>query len=122
MSIREQVNIVQVISWNGELTYWHICLRAAHNSFLDYGESHYIGPIEGAQPNSQAWVDGFDHTAWLSLNSYFARAFKEGQYPRIDEFKVYVWSRPHTRDALASDDMVGRPKGWELVSRTTQTY
>ena len=28
----------------------------------DFGESHYIGPIHGAQPNSQAWVDGFDHT------------------------------------------------------------
>ena len=28
----------------------------------DYGESHYIGPIDGAQPNSQEWVDGFNHT------------------------------------------------------------
>jgi hypothetical protein len=27
----------------------------------DYGESHYIGPIEGAQPMSEAWVNGFDH-------------------------------------------------------------
>jgi hypothetical protein len=27
----------------------------------DYGESHYIGPIEGAQPMSDAWVNGFDH-------------------------------------------------------------
>jgi Glycosyl hydrolase family 71 len=42
--MRDQVDIVQVVTWN------------------DYGESHYIGPIKGAQPNSQAWVDGMDHT------------------------------------------------------------
>lgn len=40
---RSSVNFAQVVTWN------------------DYGESHYIGPIEGAQPNSQAWVNGFDH-------------------------------------------------------------
>jgi hypothetical protein len=27
----------------------------------DYGESHYIGPIAGAQPMSEGWVNGFDH-------------------------------------------------------------
>lgn len=41
---RDKVDVVEVITWN------------------DYGESHYIGPIEGSQPNSQAWVDGMDHT------------------------------------------------------------
>jgi len=35
----------------------------------DYGESHYIGPIEGAQPNSQAWVNGFDHQG--KSNTFF---------------------------------------------------
>ena len=44
---RDKFDIVEIITWN------------------DYGESHYIGPIEGAQPNSQAWVDGMDHTGWL---------------------------------------------------------
>jgi hypothetical protein len=44
IDIRDKVDIVQVISWN------------------DFGESHYIGPIEGDQPMSQAWVDGNDHT------------------------------------------------------------
>jgi glucan endo-1,3-alpha-glucosidase len=100
-------------------------LERAHGAFsilLDYGESHYIGPIKGAQPNSQAWVDGFDHTPWLSLNCYFARAFKEGGYAWVDEFKIYVWSRPHTRDALATVDIVGRPRGWELVSITANAH
>lgn len=37
-------DILEIVTWN------------------DFGESHYIGPIHGAQPNSEAWVDGFDHT------------------------------------------------------------
>ncbi|KAG8906843.1 hypothetical protein FRC00_012303, partial [Tulasnella sp. 408] len=44
MSARSGVDLVQIITWN------------------DYGESHYVGPIEVDQPNSNAWVDGFDHT------------------------------------------------------------
>lgn len=48
MGIRGQVDIVQIISWN------------------DFGESHYIGPINGDQPGSQAWVNGFNHTGELS--------------------------------------------------------
>jgi glucan endo-1,3-alpha-glucosidase len=41
---RDMFDLVEICTWN------------------DFGESHYIGPIHGAQPNSQAWVDGFDHT------------------------------------------------------------
>ena len=41
---RMSVPLVEVVTWN------------------DYGESHYIGPIKGDQPKSNAWVDGFDHT------------------------------------------------------------
>ena len=82
----------------------------------DYGESHYIGPIKGAQPNSQAWVDGFPHDAWLDLNEYFARAFKDGVYPPIDRDRIFMWARPHLRDAEATDDAVPRPDRWQLVS------
>lgn len=32
------------------------------NTWNDYGESHYIGPVTGVQPMSQQWVNGFDHT------------------------------------------------------------
>ena len=48
---RDSVDFVEVITWN------------------DYGESHYIGPIEGAQPMSQGWTTGFDHTGTKS-NSF----------------------------------------------------
>ncbi|ETW78345.1 glycoside hydrolase family 71 protein [Heterobasidion irregulare TC 32-1] len=95
MSIRDEVDIIQIISWN------------------DYGESHYIGPIKGAQPNSEAWVNGFPHLPWLKLNAHFARGFREGRMV-VDTDEIYVWARPHLRDAVASDP-VDRPKGWELT-------
>lgn len=100
ISMREQIDIVQVISWN------------------DYGESHYIAPIKGAQPNSQAWVDGFPHTAWLTLNAYYSRAFKEGRYPPIEHDQVFLWARPHPKDATASNDNVDRPTHWQVTDDT----
>ncbi|TDL26045.1 glycoside hydrolase [Rickenella mellea] len=95
ISHRDVVDIVEVITWN------------------DYGESHYIGPIKGDQPNSQAWVDGFDHTAWLDLTKYYATAFKSGSYPSITTDKIYAWARPHPKDANAPDP-VGKPDHYDL--------
>ena len=96
-SNRDQIDIVQIITWN------------------DYGESHYIGPIEGQQPDSQDWVDGFNHTAWLDMTTYYATAFKTGSYPEINQDKIYLWSRPHPRDATASSDSVGKPQSYQLL-------
>ncbi|KAF9445315.1 glycoside hydrolase family 71 protein [Macrolepiota fuliginosa MF-IS2] len=96
IEMRDRIEFVQVISWN------------------DYGESHYIGPIKGAQPNSEAWVDGYPHEPWLHLNSYFARAFKVGVYPDINKDQIFVWARPHPKDAVANED-VPRPTNWELT-------
>ena len=89
--------------------------RSLSNNIADYGESHYVGPIKGAQPNSQAWVDGFPHEPWLELNSYFAFAFKHGYYRKIHHDKIFVWGRPHPKAANASHDSVPRPDNWELV-------
>ncbi len=118
IAMRVQVNIVQIISWNGGSpvplfpahTYPHRCVL-----LTDYGESHYIGPIKGAQPHSHAWVDGFPHTAWLALTYHFARAFKDGAYPPIQRDRIYMWARPHMKDADAVDDPIGRPDRWQLV-------
>ncbi|KAL5638379.1 hypothetical protein ACGC1H_005156 [Rhizoctonia solani] len=94
---RDKIDIVQIVSWN------------------DYGESHYIGPIQGAQPNSNAWVDGFDHQAWLQMTSYYATAFKTGQYPAIEKDQVFLAARPHPAKADASGDSVGKPTDFELT-------
>lgn len=49
ISNRSQFDIAEILTWN------------------DYGESHYIGPIKGDQPNSQAWTNGMNHTGWCLL-------------------------------------------------------
>ena len=48
-----------------------LCCRALKFRYQDdYGESHYIGPVEGAQPMSEAWVNGFNHQGtYLILQS-----------------------------------------------------
>ncbi|KAF7301311.1 hypothetical protein MIND_00696200 [Mycena indigotica] len=91
---RNLTAIAQVISWN------------------DYGESHYVGPIHGAQPNSQAWVNGFDHQGWLDLQTYYITAFKTGQYPPITRDRVFLWARLYPANANAQD-RVGRPDNWQ---------
>ncbi|KAI9573692.1 glycoside hydrolase family 71 protein [Boletus coccyginus] len=96
MGIRGQVDIVQIISWN------------------DFGESHYIGPINGDQPGSQAWVNGFNHTGWLSMTSYYATAFKTGTYPAISKDQIFMWSRPHPAFATAPDS-IGRPANYQIT-------
>ncbi|KAF5317900.1 hypothetical protein D9758_017796 [Tetrapyrgos nigripes] len=83
------IDIIQIISWN------------------DYGESHYISPIKGAQPTgSEAWTGGMGHAAWLPLTSYYASAFKNGgQYPDIlkEDEKLVMWSRTHSAQAQVED-------------------
>ncbi|KAI0044393.1 glycoside hydrolase family 71 protein [Auriscalpium vulgare] len=93
---RDKIDLVEIVTWN------------------DYGESHYIGPIEGAQPNSQAWVDGLNHTGWLDMTKYYAEAFKTGSFPAITEDKIYMWARTHPRDADAPDP-VGKPSNFQLT-------
>ncbi|PVF94205.1 putative mutanase [Serendipita vermifera] len=107
---RDEVDIVEIVTWN------------------DYGESSYIGPIEGEQPNSQAWVDGYPHLGFLDMTSYWAQAYKTGTAPIIHQDKVYIWSRPHPRDAYAPQDSVPRPQNadwtedfvWALVFATAK--
>lgn len=92
---------MQIISWN------------------DYGESHYIGPMgaETDQPNSQAWVDGFDHTAWATMTKYYADAWRTGVWPTITKNKIYISTRPAPKNASPSQyDSVGIPSNWQWVS------
>ncbi|CDZ96275.1 Glycoside hydrolase, family 71 [Phaffia rhodozyma] len=91
ISMRDQFDLVEQITWN------------------DYGESHYMGPIHGAQPNSQAWVDGFDHQVYLAINTYYTTAFKTGKFPAITCDKVYLSARPHVNTAVATADTAGAP-------------
>ncbi|KAJ7025579.1 glycoside hydrolase family 71 protein [Mycena alexandri] len=93
---REKIAMVQGMTWN------------------DWGESHYLGPLidDEKQPDSQAWVDGFDHTGWLDLFAYYAQAFKTGNYPVIRRDRIFLWARLYPANADA-DDSVGRPANWQ---------
>ncbi|KAG8989976.1 hypothetical protein FRB90_001995 [Tulasnella sp. 427] len=94
---RDKVDMVEIITWN------------------DYGESSYIGSIGKDQPKSNAWVDGFDHTALIPLTKYYTTAFKTGRFPTIEKDSVVLSARPHAKAAEASADGVGKPLNWELV-------
>ncbi|KAH8096821.1 glycoside hydrolase family 71 protein [Cristinia sonorae] len=96
---RNKVPFAQVISWN------------------DYGESHYIGPVQGVQPMSQSWVNGFDHQGWLDLMQYYISAFKTGSYPTVTKDKIFLWGRLYPA-AATSKDPVAKPTNWQW----TQDY
>ncbi|KAI0778002.1 glycoside hydrolase family 71 protein [Irpex lacteus] len=72
------------------------------NTWNDYGESHYIGPIE-------AWVDGYDHTPWLDLYKYYIAAYKTGTYPHITTDRTFVWGRTYPVDVVATADTLPKP-------------
>ncbi|KAF7346349.1 hypothetical protein MSAN_01862600 [Mycena sanguinolenta] len=94
---RDQVDLVEVVTWN------------------DYGESHYIGPIEGALPaGSEAWVDGFPHQAFLDLTKVYAESFKSGNAPVIAQDELIVYSRPHPANVQTSDP-VGPPTNFQVT-------
>ncbi|KAK0200013.1 glycoside hydrolase family 71 protein [Desarmillaria ectypa] len=94
---REEVDLVQLLTWN------------------DYGESHYLGPIEGSQSGSDAWTTRFDHQGWLKLGSWYASAFKDGHFSNFNYNGIYLWSRLYPAAANAPNDSVGKPDRWNLT-------
>lgn len=93
---RDSIDLAQVITWN------------------DYGESHYVGPIEGAQPNSQAWTNGFDHQGWLDLMHYYIIGFKTGVYPVITRDRIFLWGRLSPAQANTPDP-IGKPTNYDIT-------
>ncbi|KAJ7736811.1 glycoside hydrolase [Mycena metata] len=91
---RDRIVMVQGMTWN------------------DWGESHHLGPLiqDEKEPESQAWVDGFDHTAWLDLFAYYAQAFKTGDYPAIGRDRIFLCLYPTNTNA---NDSLGRPANWQ---------
>ncbi|KAJ7209199.1 glycoside hydrolase family 71 protein [Mycena pura] len=96
---RDKAPIVEVLTWN------------------DYGESHYVGPIEGAQPNSQAWVDGFDHQGWLDIMQYYIGYYKTGTAPAISQDRIFLWAKLYPTAAVAPDP-IGPPRDADWASDT----
>lgn len=62
ISIRNSVVMAELISWNGQSSIAYNNHVRIHADRLDYGESHYVGPIRADQPNSQGWTNGMPHS------------------------------------------------------------
>lgn len=55
------------------------------------------------------------------MTNYYATAFRQGSYPSITEDQIYLWARPHPKNADASDDPVAKPTSYQLVSGSFQS-
>lgn len=81
----------------------------------DYGESHYLRdpqPLANLPMNTisaHEYVDGFSHSALLDLISYFNRWYKDGKPPVMNKTTMYVWYRPHIKNAVATSDLLPIP-------------
>lgn len=60
-------------------------------------------------------VDIVSDLGWLDMTKHYATAFKTGSYPDVTEDKLYLWARPHPKDADAPDG-VGKPTNFAVVS------
>ena len=100
--VQMQPDFVEIITWN------------------DYGESSYIGALDGATPydstiNSAQWVNGHDHTAWLGLTKYYIQAYKQGSLPAVTQNQLYMWYRTHSKYATATADPYGKPTNYDFA-------
>jgi hypothetical protein len=107
---------IEIITWN------------------DYGESHYIGPLDSTHTDdgNSKWVNDMPHDGWLDMAKPFMAAFHAGDATvdaHIKEDQLVYWYRPTLRslDCDATDTTVGvgnannasgnffegRPNGWE---------
>jgi glucan endo-1,3-alpha-glucosidase len=120
----------------GGSLYFRGCWLTGLGNWADYGESSYLGPIRSDQPNSQAWVNGFPHTAWLSMNLYYvstrsptapitdlphtslhqATAFKTGAWPTIKKDQIVIWARPHPYNVTPTAPTLSRPTRWQYTN------
>ncbi|EPX73319.1 glucan endo-1,3-alpha-glucosidase Agn1 [Schizosaccharomyces octosporus yFS286] len=90
-----QPDMIEVLTWN------------------DFGESHYIGKIQGALPSgSESYVEGFDHTAWRLMLAPYIAAFKDGaRKPYINFESLFYWYRPSSKYSVPTQDGIGYPSG-----------
>lgn len=74
------------------------------------------------QPNSQNWVNGFDHQAYLAVTKYYSAAWKTGSYPAITQNQIFLTARPHSKNAACTSDSVAQPSYAERVRELGISY
>lgn len=90
--------MVEIVTWN------------------DYGESHYIGPLDSPHydDGNSKWTNDMPHDGWLELSKPFIRAYKDGATSvnnYIQQDQIVYWYRRTLRDLNcdATDTTSGRP-------------
>jgi hypothetical protein len=91
-------DIIQIISWN------------------DYGESHNIAPISGAQPGSEGWTNEMSHEAFREMTWYFIGRWRDNTPEVGGAIRVWMWYRTHPARMVAGSDEVGSPEHSDWVS------
>ncbi|EGG10863.1 family 71 glycoside hydrolase [Melampsora larici-populina 98AG31] len=95
----------------------------------DYGESHYLSDprpsanLPQGAVSAHQYVDGFPHTPLLNLTSYFNQWYKTGTPPVMNQrTTVYVWYRPHLKNAIAYNDTLPIPAFSNLTEDRIYAY
>lgn len=89
-------------------------------SMNDYGESHNLFPVMGAQPGSEAWTSGMDHEGLRWISKYFLQRWRDGkgEVEGVEKVKLVLWYR--TKPAvMEAEDSVGKPRNADWVSPVT---
>lgn len=87
----------QIITWN------------------DYGESHYIGPLNNASgipDGAHEYVNNMPHDHWRNILPYYIAAYKSGSAPAVKADKAQVWYRLSPAAAGSNGGTVGNAP-WE---------
>ncbi|KAJ5209354.1 CAZyme family GH71 [Penicillium cf. viridicatum] len=101
----------------------------------DYGESHYIGPLNSPHTDDGAskWVNDMPHDGWLDISKPYIAAFKAGDSSpnnHISSDELVYWYRPAPRGVNCDSTdtcmvtanngsgnyFMGRPDGWESMA------
>ncbi|ROW01305.1 hypothetical protein VMCG_05983 [Cytospora schulzeri] len=108
---------IEIITWN------------------DYGESHYIGPLNSPHydDGNSKWTNDMPHDGWMDMAKPFISAFKDGassanSYVTTDELVYWYRPTPKSINCDATDTTMvtannnsgnyfeGRPDGYESLS------
>ncbi|EJD45966.1 hypothetical protein AURDEDRAFT_144787 [Auricularia subglabra TFB-10046 SS5] len=100
----------------------------------DYGESHYIGPLNSKHMDDggSKWVNDMPHNAWLDMAKPYIKAFKAratSVNSYIEQDQIIYWYRPNMRGLNcdttdttmqpanngSGNYFMGRPNGWETM-------
>ena len=91
-------------------------------SWNDYGESHYIGPLNSPHldDGNSKWTNDMPHDGFLEMAKPYIAAFKAGS-KTVDNFietdQLFYWYRPSLKSAEcdSTDNCQGKPDGYDTM-------